>query len=193
MRSRCAPNVWAWYRMVSHRYPRPRARRIGWLVMPCQSRCPPRPRTRTIESPRPPRGHDDRSGSRRRAAAWRTRTKHPNLKPTPFCRPGSRTASLGYEASSYGPTDGLARTSPVGVGPSWLATKSHTAVQASVRHRSVDISPRDLRAQHHFISPPFPREIFGRRCSKNSKRARALSLRSLPASARGRVETPKKR
>ena len=49
-------------------------------------------------------------GSRRRAAAWRTRTKHPNLKPTPFCRPGSRTASLGYEISSYGPTDGLART-----------------------------------------------------------------------------------
>ena len=67
-------------------------------------------------------------GSRRRAAAWRTRTRHPNLKLTPFCRPGSRTASLGYETSSYGPTDGLARTSYVGVGPSWLATKSHTAL-----------------------------------------------------------------
>ena len=26
-------------------------------------------------------------GSRRRAAAWRTRTRHPNLKLTPFCRP----------------------------------------------------------------------------------------------------------
>ena len=135
-------------------------------------------------------------GSRRRAAAWRNRTRHPNLKLTPFCRPGSRTASLGYETSSYGPTDGLARTSPVGVGPSWLATKSHTAVQAAVRHPSVHISPKVSTAQHHFISPPCPREISGRRCElqpKNSKRARALSLRSLPASARRRVETPKKR
>ena len=94
-------------------------------------------------------------GSRRRAAAWRTRTRHPNLKLTPFCRPGSRTASLGYETSSYGPTDGLARTSPAGVGPSWLATKSHTAVQAAVSHRSVDISPRAcVRAS--FYKPALP-------------------------------------
>ena len=132
-------------------------------------------------------------GSRRRAAAWRNRTRHPNLKLTPFCRPGSRTASLGYETSSYGPTDGLARTSPVGVGPSWLATKSHTAVQAAVRHRSGDISPKDFACAASFYKPALPARDLRPNCSKNNKRARALSLRSLPASARGRVETPKKR
>jgi hypothetical protein len=134
-------------------------------------------------------------GSRRRAAAWRNRTRHPNLKLTPFCRPGSRTASLGYETSSYGPTDGLARTSPVGVGPSWLATKSHTAVQAAVATALWTFLPKTC-VLASFYRPAFARARSSAgvaNCSKNSKRARALSLRSLPASARRRVETPKKR
>ena len=108
-------------------------------------------------------------GSRRRAAAWRTRTRHPNLDLTPFRRPGSRTVSLGYETSSYGPTDGLARTSPVGVGPSWLATKSHTAVQAAVAPPLCGHFSQNLACAHHFISPPCPREISGRRCELQQK------------------------
>ena len=93
-------------------------------------------------------------GSRRRAAAWRNRTRHPNLDLTPFRRPGSRTASLGYETSSYGPTDGLARTSPVGVGPSWLATKSHTAVQAAVTALWTFLPETCVRAS--FYKPALP-------------------------------------
>ena len=167
---------------------------IRWLVMPRPISCSAAP-TQTPHSvgPRARTAPATAPWSRRMAAARRARTRHPNLKQTPLCRPGSRTASLGYETSSHGPTDGLARTSPAGVGPSWLATKSHTAVQAAVRHRSGDISPKDFACAASFYKPALPARDLRPNCSKNNKRARALSLRSLPASARGRVETPKKR
>ena len=167
---------------------------IRWLVMPRPISCSAAP-TQTPHSVGPCARTAPATApwSRRMAAARRARTRHPNLKQTPLCRPGSRTASSGYETSSYGPTDGLARTSPAGVGPSWLATKSHTAVQAAVRHRSGDISPKDFACAASFYKPALPARDLRPNCSKNNKRARALSLRSLPASARGRVETPKKR
>ena len=98
---------------------------IRWLVMPRPISCSAAP-TQTPHSvgPRARTAPATAPWSRRMAAARRARTRHPNLKQTPLCRPGSRTASSGYETSSYGPTDGLARTSPAGVGPSWLATRA---------------------------------------------------------------------
>ena len=130
---------------------------IRWLVMPRPISCSAAP-TQTPHSvgPRARTAPATAPWSRRMAAARRARTRHPNLKQTPLCRPGSRTASLGYETSSHGPTDGLARTSPAGVGPSWLATKSHTAVQAAVRHRSGDISPKDFACAASFYKPALP-------------------------------------
>ena len=59
--SGCAPNVWVWYRMVSRRYPRPRALGFAGLLLPISAARPdPAPEPTLCVDPRP-HGPGDRS------------------------------------------------------------------------------------------------------------------------------------
>ena len=61
--SGCAPNVWVWYRMVSRRYPRPRALGFAGLLLPISAARPdPAPEPRTLCGSAP-HGPGDRSGA----------------------------------------------------------------------------------------------------------------------------------
>ena len=62
LRSRCAPNVWAWYRHCPTGYPGPRALRFAGLLAALANLTAAPTEARTVESPLPPHGPDDRSG-----------------------------------------------------------------------------------------------------------------------------------
>ena len=82
---------------------------IRWLVLalPKSLCCAPTPNPALCESPRE---HGATApGSHRRAAAWRTRTRHPNflkLYLYEFANWGSRAVSCAYKTSSDGPRMG---------------------------------------------------------------------------------------
>ena len=94
--SGCAPNVWVWYRMVSRRYPRPRALGFAGLLLPISAARPdPAPEPTLCVDPRP-HSPGDRSGEPSQGCSY---TEDRTILPEPelHCTTGSQLGSrAGY-------------------------------------------------------------------------------------------------
>ena len=114
--SGCAPNVWVWYRMVSRRYPRPRALGFAGLLLPISAARPdpaPEP-TLCGSAPTQPRRPLEGAVAGLQLCGgpnYSTRTRTPLHNGLPA---GLPRRLLGCETSSDGPTDALVRTCPAG-------------------------------------------------------------------------------